>query len=114
MPFPQMPLPPGGAPLFMVPPNMMAAMPQAAPVSLPQPHSANGVPPPAPEAPPPGKVPDTTRAYRQADGARLFMLTESEMDKLPYTSVRNLSGPFPIRVYQGADLLTAAIKKYRS
>lgn len=67
--------------------------------------------PAAPDAPPPGELPATDRVYSLKDGARLFLLTEKEMESLPHTKQRNHSGPYPICVYEGSELLKAAFDK---
>lgn len=52
-------------------------------------------------------LPDVNKAYALKDAQRLFGLTDKDMEKIPFTSVRNLSGPYPIRSFQGVDLQRA-------
>jgi hypothetical protein len=68
------------------------------------------LPPPGNELGPDG-LPDCTRPYLLKDAALTFLLTDKELDTTPYLSQRNHQGPYPIRIYQGADLLAAAVTK---
>lgn len=57
-------------------------------------------------------LPDVLKAYSEKDAQRVFLLTERDTAKVPFLSIRNLSGPYPLRSYKGADLLQAAYDRY--